>query len=80
MITSLWPVCRVGLSVLAMSSAFIGVPSQLSYAASSTASQSVATGIPEWMSGSVAMLGGASIAFGCGKRRVRGPARRRSGI
>lgn len=73
MVPRLWSVCRVGLSVVAISPAFMGVPSQPVYAAPVvvSASQPAAAGIPEWMSGSAAMLGGMLISSRCTKRRPR---------
>jgi hypothetical protein len=75
MVPRLWSVCRVGLSVVAISPVFMGVPSQPVYAAPvvGSASQPASTGIPQWMSGSVAMVGGALISSRCARRRPRKP-------
>jgi hypothetical protein len=73
MVPTLWSVCRVGLSVVAISPVFMGLLSQPGCAAPVvvSASQPTAMGIPEWMSGSAAIVGGALISSCCSRRRPR---------
>ena len=75
MVPRLWSVCRVGLSIIAISPLSMGLPTHPSYAAPGVVSESRAagTGIPEWMSGSAAMLGGMLISSRCTGRRPRRP-------